>query len=205
MTDRERTSANFAIEKPRMPLIPALEVIRDWRSDQIVVTTMATVREWPKLSDHPLDFHYMPSAMGQSTTIGLGLALAQPKREVVTFTGDGSLIMNLGALVTVVASRVRNYTLIVLDNGVYEVTGGQKTAAGVARSDFAGLATAAGFASVATFDDLADWRRDAATVLALPGPRFISLIVEPVRDDYFLYIPGPVRERVARLREALAR
>jgi hypothetical protein len=83
------------------------------------------------------------------------------------------------------------------------VTGGQKTAGHIARVDFAGLATAAGIESVATFDDLIDWQNGAAAVLKLPGPRFISLIVEPIRGDYFLDVPGPIRPRIERLRTAL--
>ena len=55
-----------------MPLIPAMEVLRDLRKDQIVVTTMGAAREWPKLSTHPLDFHYIPSAMGHAPMLGLG-------------------------------------------------------------------------------------------------------------------------------------
>jgi thiamine pyrophosphate-dependent acetolactate synthase large subunit-like protein len=186
-----------------MPLVPALEVVHSLRKDQIIVTTMASAREWPRMSDHPLDFHYIPSAMGQSPSIALGLALAQPKREVIAFTGDGSLLMNLGCLVTLAAAGAKNVTLILLDNGVYEVTGGQKTAGGVARADFAGFATAAGIQSVASFDDLIDWQNGAATVLNLPGPRFIWLLVDPVLDDYFLEVPGPLRPRIERLRVAM--
>ncbi len=154
----------------RIPLVAALEVIRQLRTDQIVVTTMGAAREWPRISDHPLDFHYIPSAMGQSPSIALGLALAQPQREVIVFTGDGSLLMNLGCLVTLAASGTKNVTLILLDNGVYEVTGGQKTAGQLARADFAGFATAAGIETVATFDDLIDWQRGAAAVLRFPRP-----------------------------------
>jgi sulfopyruvate decarboxylase subunit beta len=190
-------------ELSRMPLVSALEVVLRLRTDQIVVTTMGSAREWPRLSNHPLDFHYIPSAMGQASSIGLGLALAQPEREVIVFTGDGSLLMNLGCLATLAASRAKNLTLIVLDNGVYEVTGGQKTAGQIARVDFAGFATAAGIESVATFDDQIDWQNAAATVLKMPGPRFVSLIVEPIRGDYSLNVPGPIRPRIERLREAL--
>ena len=191
------------MESSRMPLVPALEVLHHLRTDQIVVTTMGSAREWPRISQHPLDLHYIPSAMGQSPTIALGLALAQPERDVIAFTGDGSLLMNLGVLVTLVAAGPKNLTLIVLDNGVYEVTGGQRTAAAIARADFAALATAAGFESVARFDDLQDWARDAATVLKFPGPRCIVLVVEPERGDYFLNVPGPIRPRIAAFRAAL--
>ncbi len=190
-------------KRSRMPLVPALEVVRALRTSEVLVTTMGTAREWPRLGDHPLDFHYIPSAMGQSSTIALGIALAQPKRNVIAFTGDGSLLMNLGCLVTIAASGVKNLTLIAIDNGHYEVTGGQRTAASLTSTDFAGLATAAGFQSVSMFDDLIDWQNGAAAVFHLPGPRFVSLIVEPIGGDYFLNPPGPMGPRLERFREAL--
>jgi thiamine pyrophosphate-dependent acetolactate synthase large subunit-like protein len=190
-----------------MPLVPALEVLVELRREQIVVTTMGSAREWPKLSRHPLDFHYIPSAMGQAPALGLGLALAKPRREVIVLNGDGAMLMNLGALVTIVASRATNLTLIVFDNGIYEVTGGQRTAAAEAADhatvDFAALARAAGFASALSFDRLDDWRRGAAQALALAGPRFIALRVEPV-SDYQLESPGPIGQRLAQFQAALA-
>ncbi|MBX3413224.1 MAG: hypothetical protein KF708_11090 [Pirellulales bacterium] len=185
-----------------MPLVPALEIFRDWRRDEIVVTTMGTAREWPKLSQHPLDFHYIPSAMGHAPVLGLGLALAQPQREVIAFNGDGGTLMSLGCLVTIAAAGAANLTLIVLDNGIYEVTGGQRTAA--PQVDFASLARAAGFQSVATFDSLEAWRGGIASALTAPGPRFVVLRVAPVGDDYLLESPGPITERLARFRAALA-
>ena len=191
----------------RMPFVPALDVLGELRRDQIVVTTMGSAREWPKFSQHPLDLHYIPSAMGQAPALGLGLALARPDREVIVLNGDGCQLMNLGALVTIVASRAPNLTLIVFDNGIYEVTGGQQTAAaatGRGTIDFAGMARAAGFESVRSFDSLSEWQRDAAGVLALPGPRFIGLAVEPVGAAYQLEAPGPIAERLARFQRALA-
>jgi sulfopyruvate decarboxylase subunit beta len=193
--------------RPRMPFIPSLEVLAELRRDQIVVTTMGSAREWPKLSQHPLDLHYIPSAMGQAPALGLGLALARPEREVIVLNGDGCQLMNLGVLITIVASRATNLTLIVFDNGIYEVTGGQHTAAAVAgqgSADFAGLARAAGFQSVRSFDSLDAWQRDAPTVLALPGPRFVALAVEPVGEAYQLESPGPIAERLATFQAALA-
>ena len=85
------------------------------------------------------------------------------------FNGDGSLLMNLGCLVTIIAAGVKNLTLIVVDNGVYEVTGGQQTAGAQAGVDFCGMARSAGFASIAHFDDLADWQRGAAAALKSPA------------------------------------
>ncbi len=145
--------------------------------------------------------------MGEAPALGLGLALAQPQRDVLVLNGDGAMLMNLGSLITIVASRATNITLIVFDNGIYEVTGGQQTAAASAGEhaavDYAGLARAAGFASVRHYLALDAWQREAGEALALPGPRFIVLSVEPVRD-YQLESPGPLAERLSRFRAALA-
>ncbi len=191
----------------RMPFVEALGVLVPLREEWIVVTTMGAAREWPKLSQHPLDFHYIPSAMGQAPALGLGLALAKPAHEVWVLNGDGGMLMNLGCLVTIVASGAKNITLIVFDNGIYEVTGGQQTAAAVAERhaavDFAGFARAAGFASVHRFDRLDEWRSQAAEILRSPGPRFIVLAVEPVGDNYHLEAPGPMAGRLAAFQAAL--
>jgi thiamine pyrophosphate-dependent acetolactate synthase large subunit-like protein len=165
---------------------------------------MSAAREVPRLSQHPLDLHFVPSTMGGGPPLGLGLALAQPQRQVLVLTGDGSLLMNLGALVTVASSGAANLTIAVLDNGVYEVTGGQKTAASDVGVDYAGLAQAAGFANVAQFADAGDLERRMARVQQAPGPRFIWLQVEPLTSNYELSSPGPMHERLERFRAALA-
>ena len=186
-----------------MDVVDALQVLVEARRDDaVVIAQMGSAREWPRLSRHRLDFIYAPSAMGGGPPLGLGIALAQPDRPVTVISGDGSLLMSLGCLVSIVASGVKNYSLVLLDNGVYEITGGQRTAAGPA-TDFAGFARAAGFPSVARFDRLDAWREGAAEILASPGPRFIWLKVEPVRDDYGLSPPLPMKEQAARFRQAL--
>jgi thiamine pyrophosphate-dependent acetolactate synthase large subunit-like protein len=185
----------------RMPLLDALRVIAQRRRHEIVVTTMGSAREWPKLSANPLDFHFLPSAMGQATSLGLGMALALPEREVIVFNGDGCMLMNLGSLVTIAASGAENYTLVVLENGTYEVTGGQPTPA-TPLTDFARIAHAAGIANARSFSELTDWERRADAVFASRGPRFVTLAVEPVAD-YQLPIPEPLIERVLRFRREL--
>lgn len=193
------------MSRSQIPLSDALDVLLGHRRDQIVVTTMGTAREWPKKSQHPLDFHYVPSSMGQAPALGLGLALAQPQREVWVFNGDGCMLMNPGVLATIVAAGVKNLTLFVFDNGVYEVTGGQKTAAAVGRVDFLATARAMGFAaeSTARFEDLDSWRREASAALSCPGPRFIELRIAPVAGDTHLESPGPMPQRLAQFRQAL--
>src|SRR5437899_7280583 len=105
----------------------ALEILAQHRGQRIVIPTMASIAIWPQLSDTPLDFAYMPSAMGQGPSLGLGLALAQPERGVIVVNGDGSMLMNLGSLATLAQQPAPLY-LLIMDNELYEVTGGQPTA-----------------------------------------------------------------------------
>lgn len=196
------SSGTPTTDKPRMPLAPSLAVLAALRTDWIVVTTMGSAREWPKLSSSPLDFHYLPSSMGQAPALGLGLALARPNRHVLILNGDGCMLMNLGSLVTIASSGATSLTLVVLDNGIYEVTGGQPTAA-AKETRFAELARAAGWPSTAEFDELTHWQTGAVGALALPGPRCISLAVAPVGSDFELPKPEPMQQRIARFREAL--
>ncbi len=78
----------------------ALAVVAKHRGQRVVIPTMASVPVWFGLSNQPLDFTYMPSAMGHGPELGLGLALAQPDHGVIVLNGDGSMLMNLGSLVT---------------------------------------------------------------------------------------------------------
>src|SRR5687768_7440401 len=189
-----------------IPLTAALEVLHEVRTDQIVVTTMGTAREWPRISRHPLDFHFVPSSMGQAPALGLGLALAQPQRGVLVLNGDGCVLLNPGVLATITASRATHLAVIVFDNGIYEVAGGQKTAAAVGCVDYPAMARSMGFAagSITQFDDVQQWRSGIRPALAAPGPRFIALCIAPVSGDTHLEPPGPIADRIVRFREALA-
>src|SRR5208282_6560537 len=93
----------------------ALEVLAAHRGDYLVLTTMSSVGIWPNLSDTPLDFAYIPSAMGQGPSLGLGLALSRPERGVVVVNGEGCMLMNLGSLVTLAHHPARIY-LLIMDN-----------------------------------------------------------------------------------------
>jgi thiamine pyrophosphate-dependent acetolactate synthase large subunit-like protein len=194
---------------PAMPLRAALEALRDVRRDEVLLTVMSPARHWQTLSQHPLDFCHIPSCMGHTSAIGLGLALAQPRRQVIVLSGDGGVLMSLGNLVTIAAAHdaepLTNFTLIVCDNGVYEVTGRQRTPGG--QVDFAGLARASGFEHAWSFDNLPAWRDTVREVLASPGPRFVHLRVEPLWDEQNLAVPlrEPITAQIARLREHLAR
>src|SRR5919199_715498 len=71
---------------------------------------------------------YMLGSMGLACPIALGVALAQPHRGVIALEGDGSILMALGCLTTIAAVRPRNLTIVIFDNGLYQITGKQPTA-----------------------------------------------------------------------------
>ena len=70
---------------------------------------------------------YMLGSMGLAVPIGLGVALAQPTRKVIALEGDGSILMQLGSLATVAARAQPNLIVLIMDNGAYQITGGQPT------------------------------------------------------------------------------
>lgn len=178
-----------------------LEVVAARRGDRVVVTTMGSVGVWPALSDTPRDFHYLPSSMGQGVPLALGLCLAKPGLGVIVLTGDGGLLMNLGCLVTVAQFRVP-LAVVLIDNGLYEVTGGQPVA-GAGRTDFAAIARGAGFGRVSAFDTLAGWTAGAAECLTGNDPAFVWLMVSGEKGKATPTAPRPMADQIARLRAAI--
>jgi thiamine pyrophosphate-dependent acetolactate synthase large subunit-like protein len=129
--------------------------------------------------------------------------LAQKKHGVIVINGDGSMLMNLGSLVTL-AGHPANVYLVIMDNQMYEVTGGQPTA-GAGRVDFAGLAKSAGIARVYCVEQLAEWKAKAAEALSGPGPVVIWLRITGRLGQRTPTPPRPMAEQLRRLRESLQR
>ena len=141
---------------------------------------------------------YMLGSMGLAFPIALGVAIAQPQRRVIALEGDGSLLMQLGCLSTIAALGPSNLTLIVMDNGIYQITGGQPTPA-AARSDVVAIAQGCGLAASAWAVDEEDFARRSAAALAADQPTLIAVRIDdspgvgkPVRD------PAQIRERFKR-------
>jgi thiamine pyrophosphate-dependent acetolactate synthase large subunit-like protein len=175
--------------------------------NDVVVTNQSSARLWPRLSDHPLDFNYNPSTMSGAVPLGVGLALAQREREVIVLSGDGSLLMSLGCLVTAASSGATNLSILLLDNGMYEVTGGQRTAASRLDVDYVGLARSVGIASAVRFCEIEAWESGSEDFFASDGPRFAWLQVGPtpqeVLDENASLLP--IHERIRQLQETIAR
>ena len=191
-----------------MPLSESLGVLRETREDDdVVMTVMGTAREWMQLGDlHPLDWIYVPSSMGQAPALALGMALAQPDKQIIVCNGDGCMLMNLGALVTITAQDPSNFTLIIFDNGIYEITGAQPTpatAGGDNLVDYPALAAAAGFRQIFAFDQLDHWQQSARDVIDAPGPTFVHLAIEPVPGAAGPRSPSHAPTRADQFAEAL--
>ncbi len=185
----------------RMPTAESLRILHAARSDEVVITTMSTAREWTELPSHPLDLVYVPSSMGQASALGLGMALAQPNRRIVVCNGDGCTLMNLGSLVSITAAAPKNLVLLVFDNEVYEITGGQGTAAAQQRRadgaslDYAQMARACGFQKVHVIENCQQWEEQVGQLLSEEGPVFGWLKVAPVPGGAGPRSPGPGPQR----------
>jgi thiamine pyrophosphate-dependent acetolactate synthase large subunit-like protein len=150
--------------------------------------------------DHPLTFPLW-GGMGGAASIGLGLALAQPKRPVLVVTGDGEMLMGLGSLATIGVQRPRNLSVVVLDNEHYGETGMQAshTRFGV---DLAAAARACGFDSTSKPATLSEIKKLRAEIHQVRGPLFAQIKILPDKLPLTLP-PRDGTELKNRFREAL--
>ncbi|WP_249120765.1 thiamine pyrophosphate-dependent enzyme [Plastoroseomonas hellenica] len=115
------------------------------RRDLVIVTGLGSpTYDVAACGEHDRNFHLW-GAMGGAVAMGLGIALAQPETPVAVVTGDGEALMGMGALATVALQKPANLTIVIIDNGLYEETGGQASHTG-AGSDLAAVARGCGIA-----------------------------------------------------------
>ena len=159
----------------------AVKVIDSKRNGAIIVPTMNANNVHFGLptvtTDQKMDLP-ISGAMGKASSVGLGVALAQPDKKVLILDGDGSLLMNLGSLVTLSNKSPKNLYHFLFNNNVYAVTGGQPIP-GAEVSDWEGMAKAAGYAKVFSFDNLEDLTTGLDEVFESEGPVVLQLRVEP--------------------------
>lgn len=133
-----------------MKRIEAIKIIASELKKELVVCNLGfPSRELYSVKDRPENF-YMLGSMGLASSIGLGLSLSTEKR-VVVMDGDGSILMNLGSLVTIANQSPKNLTLIIFDNESYGSTGGQPSYT-AGKTDLSALATSAGIEKVLVVD-----------------------------------------------------
>ncbi len=177
-----------------------LEILKRHIADEIVISSYSTASEWVEMSDRALNY-YSHGAMGLGSSHGLGMALALPHKRVVVFDGDGSLLMNLGTLVTIAAAAPKNLVHLCFHNGTYEANGGHPLPK--RDVDFCGMARSAGIKQVHLLDDIANFEQQIGGILKQEGPVFADIHVEtgPITPRAYddMYKP----ERRQKLREAL--
>jgi thiamine pyrophosphate-dependent acetolactate synthase large subunit-like protein len=125
---------------------------------------------------------YMLGSMGLTSSIALGAAIARPDRKVLALEGDGSLLMHLGALGTAASVASKNLIIVLWDNGIYQITGSQKTltAHGV---DLVAMAKAAGLAQSYWASDEAHFESLIQRALTEDGPWFIAAKTDGMKPE----------------------
>lgn len=151
--------------------------------DLLVITGLgAATYDASAAGDRPLNF-YLWGAMGGAATIGLGLALAQPRRHVLVVTGDGEMLMGMGSLATVAAAGPQNLAIAVLDNARYGETGSQRSHT-AHNTDLVAVASACGWRNTARARSMDDVR--ALTPRLRREPLFALLHISPEEKPRFL-------------------
>lgn len=143
--------------------------------DRVVVTIMGAVAVELYQLGHRRNFFYLEHGMGLASSMGLGIALAQPERDVVVLDGDGSVLMNLGGLTTLARYAPGNLTHVVFDNESLLSVGGFPTATSTG-SDIAAMARAAGIADATTVTDVDSFA--SATRAALASDELTCIVAK---------------------------
>jgi thiamine pyrophosphate-dependent acetolactate synthase large subunit-like protein len=149
------------------------------RGDSLIVTGLGSTCYDAGTADHPNTF-YLWGGMGAAAMMGLGLALAQPTRRVVVITGDGEMLMALGAFATIGAKAPKNLSIVVIDNEHYSETGMQPTHTHRGVS-LAGVAKACNFSSSETIWTAQELASAIPGLFAGPGLIFRDIKVNTQR------------------------
>jgi sulfopyruvate decarboxylase subunit beta len=166
-----------------MKRLDCLKAIYPQLHDVAVVTIMGAVAAELYSLGHRANFFYLEHAMGLASSIGLGIALSQPKRKVVVIDGDGSVLMNLGGLTTLARSRPNNLVHVIFDNETLLSVGGGApdgykwfTTATATGTDLAAIAKAAGFPRAQMVRELGDF--EEATLDAINGDQLSCIVAK---------------------------
>ena len=162
-----------------------LEKLADLRTDNdVVVATMTGGMAWPKYSKHDMDIISM-APMGMASPFGHGIALGRPDLGVIVVDTDGSILMNLGTLVTIGGTQPKKFLHIIMENGGYDITGGQQLP-GVGTKTVPDFATSVGYARASRVSELADLgpalEQAVQDMHDGAGPILLSIVVPPEFD-----------------------
>ena len=171
------------------------------RGEMLVVSGLGSATyDCAAAGDDPRNF-YLWGAMGGAAPLALGLALAQSDRPVLGITGDGDMLMGLGALSTIGAQAPANLTIVVLDNERYGETGEQLSATAHG-TDLTAIARASRMNTVDEITDMASVGALAARLHTCEGPLFANIKIAPGEAEKVLpsrdgaYLRSRFREAV---------
>ena len=165
-----------------MKRFECLQAIAPLVRDELFVTTAGgATAEWNAV--RPGDGNIQVKTLGLCSSIGLGLAIALPKRKVFVFDGDGALWMNLGSLATIGLHQPKNLIHICWDNKQYESSGGEPTVSTAGNIDFAGIARSAGIQSARSVSTVDELKQAVSHALGQQGPHFICAQIEAGRAE----------------------
>jgi thiamine pyrophosphate-dependent acetolactate synthase large subunit-like protein len=147
----------------------------------VAVTTMGAMYVWDAVSPGELNMCSVPM-MGGASTLGLGIALTHPDRRVIILDGDGSLLMQLGSLVTIARHAPENLIHFVFDNGLWYSIGGYMPHPGSGTVDYRALAVAAGYRHAYEATTATELEHSLPQWLSEPGPTLARLAI--AGDNY---------------------
>jgi len=196
MEERSAPRSSVTAAAPTVPRFvldrrEAIPALIGRHEDFLIVTGLAgTARDIAALTGDGAHTYTMAGAMGGASMIGLGLALARRERRVLVVTGDGELLMNVGALATIAEMNPPNLAIVCVDNGHYGETGYQKshTSLGV---DLEKIAAGAGIKLTRTIEDAADLAAGARLIREANAAAFVLLRVAPTEPPAFKRVMDP--------------
>lgn len=172
----------LTFELDRREVIP--RIVGDHRDFLIVSGLAGSSKDVASLTDDGTNAFTMAGAMGAAVSMGLGLALAQPDRRILVVTGEGELLMNLGALATVAVMSPNNLAILCVDNGHYGETGYQRTPTSFC-TDLEAVAAGSGIRRTVLVEDEDGVPLGASAIRGDDGPSFVLLRVKPTEPPAF--------------------
>jgi phosphonopyruvate decarboxylase len=171
-------------------VVDVFKAFQPYRGKAIVIASGTAGRHWGEISTYEKRDVAIGGAMGQTTSAAFGLALGLPDEQIVLFDSEGALLMNLGILATIAGKKPKNFYHFLLDNECYATTGGQPVP-NAREIDYAAMAKSAGYPSTYYFNDLKQFATTVESILAEPGPVFVSIKVVPEVEN----LPMGLRQR----------
>jgi phosphonopyruvate decarboxylase len=173
----------------------ALPTLLGRHEDFLIVAGLSgSARDVAALTRNGPHAYILVGAMGAACMVGLGLALARPDRRVLVVTGDGELLMNVGALATIAVMNPANLAIVCVDNGHYGETGYQKSHTSLG-TDLAMIASGSGIKLTQTIEQKADIPAGARLIREANATAFVLLRVKPTEPPPDQRILDPVLGR----------